>query len=148
MSVGIDSRVNVVLEKGIRMASRVERRIIHLLPRVGWLLLPQECLVRLWQLWRLYQLYRRDIRPLKDHFEICDSSVWACRKLWDGISGNVFERHLFGRSWKKQELGMAGWELGPVWWRKVVPLINDWERPFTMGWTLVWEHPRIVWKGG
>ena len=26
----------------------------------------------------------------------------------------------------------------------VVPLISDWERPFTKGWTQVWEHPRIV----
>ena len=46
MSVGIDYRVTLSSKKGLRVGGRVERRIIHLLPRVGWLLLPQEFLVR------------------------------------------------------------------------------------------------------
>jgi len=69
------------------MAGRVERRIIHLLPRIGWLPLPQE-------------------RILEDHFKICDSSVWACRTCsgtefldmcLKGIYLVVGERN---RSWK------------------------------------------------
>jgi len=62
------------------MAGRVER-IIHLLPRVGWLPSPQERLVRL-------QKGHRDIGgPFRDLRQQC---LGVSDMLWDGISGYVF----------------------------------------------------------
>ena len=50
--VGIDNTVTLSSKKGLRVGGRVKKRIIHLLPRVGWLLLagvPGSLLVALHQ---------------------------------------------------------------------------------------------------